>query len=224
MSILPKLTARQKQVLMLIQTSMNHTGAPPTRAEIAHVLGFASANAAEDHLRALQRKGLIELKPGTSRGIRLLPPALCVLTSVLQKQSTLPAGGVAQLCLPLVGRVAAGSPILAAEHIDCSYSVEPHLFDQKPDYLLVVRGMSMTGVGIFEGDFLAVQADCNAQDGQIVVARVGNDVTVKRLRMQRGYIELHPENPGYSVISVQSGDDFAIEGLVVGLIRRQLGA
>ncbi len=211
-----KLTARQQQILELVQRAIANTGAPPTRAEIAAELGFRSANAAEEHLQALARKGVIELVSSTSRGIRLkqTPP------SGDMAQRTLEA--FAQLTLPLVGRVAAGSPILAQEHVDTTYNVAPTLFARKPDYLLKVRGMSMRDVGILDGDLLAVQATQDVRNGQIVVARVGDEVTVKRYQRLASHIELHPENPDYPTIVVQPGEPFAIEGLAVGLIRNSV--
>ncbi|MFZ5487573.1 MAG: transcriptional repressor LexA [Pseudomonadota bacterium] len=222
MSDQPKLTARQQQVLDLIQNTMARTGAPPTRAEIAAELGFKSANAAEEHLQALARKGVIELVSGTSRGIRLRSEALRHLNAARGKQFSLPMAELAQLVLPLVGRVAAGSPILAQEHIDRTYAVEPTLFARKPDYLLKVRGMSMRDAGILDGDLLAVQATRDVRNGQIVVARLGDEVTVKRLRRSADMVELLPENPDYPIITVQPGEPFDIEGLAVGLIRNSL--
>ncbi|MFT4241601.1 MAG: transcriptional repressor LexA [Acidovorax sp.] len=218
----PKLTARQQQILELIQTAIARTGAPPTRAEIAAELGFKSANAAEEHLQALARKGVIELVSGTSRGIRLRGDALRSIHAARSSQFTLPIPGIAQLVLPLVGRVAAGSPILAQEHVDQTYAVEPTLFQHKPDYLLKVRGMSMRDAGIMDGDLLAVQATREARNGQIIVARLGDDVTVKRLRRTANAIELLPENPDYPVIVVEPGEPFEIEGLAVGLIRNTM--
>ena len=176
----PKLTARQQQILELIQSAIARTGAPPTRAEIATELGFKSANAAEEHLQALARKGVIELVSGTSRGIRLRSEDLQSINESRGRQMTLPLPSLSQLMLPLVGRVAAGSPILAQEHVDQTYHVERSLFQHTPDYLLKVRGMSMRDVGIIDGDLLAVQATKEAKNGQIVVARLGDDVTVKR--------------------------------------------
>ena len=216
MSDQPKLTARQQQILELIERAIAHTGAPPTRAEIAAELGFKSANAAEEHLQALARKGVIELVSGTSRGIRLRGGASRA------RQLGLPIPGLSQLTLPLVGRVAAGSPILAQEHVDQTYTVEGNLFAHKPDYLLRVRGMSMQGAGIMDGDLLAVQATHEARNGQIVVARLGDEVTVKRLRKSANKIELLPENPDYPVIEVVPGEPFEIEGLAVGLIRNTM--
>jgi repressor LexA len=222
----PKLTARQQQVLDLVQSAMERTGAPPTRAEIAAELGFKSANAAEEHLQALARKGVIELVGGTSRGIRLKSDTLRALNearlSQFGKQFSLPLPSLAQLTLPLVGRVAAGSPILAQEHIDQTYVVESSLFQRRPDYLLKVRGMSMRDAGIMDGDLLAVQKTSEAKNGQIVVARLGDEVTVKRLRQGKHGIELLPENPDFSVIRVPPESDFSLEGVAVGLIRNTM--
>lgn len=215
----PKLTARQQQILELIQSAIARTGAPPTRAEIASELGFKSANAAEEHLQALARKGVIELVSGTSRGIRLRSEDLQSINASRGRQLGLPIPGLAQLALPLIGRVAAGSPILAQEHVDQTYHVEPSLFARQPDYLLRVRGMSMRDVGILDGDLLAVQSARDAKNGQIVVARLGDDVTVKRFMRRQNQIELHAENPDYRTIVVEPGEPFEIEGLAVGLIR-----
>lgn len=218
----PKLTARQQQILELIQNAIALTGAPPTRAEIANELGFRSANAAEEHLQALARKGVIELVSGTSRGIRLRSDALRSINEVREsrlKQFSLPLQSLAQLVLPLVGRVAAGSPILAQEHIEQSYCFESSLFQKQPDYLLKVRGMSMRDVGIMDGDLLAVKQTREAKNGQIVVARLGDEVTVKRFRRTRDVIELLAENPDFKTIVVEPGEPFEIEGLAVGLIR-----
>lgn len=219
----PKLTARQQQVLDLVQSAIERTGAPPTRAEIAAELGFRSANAAEEHLQALARKGVIELVGGTSRGIRLQSETLRALNEARGKQYSLPLPSLAQLTLPLVGRVAAGSPILAQEHIDQSFLMEATMFPRRPDYLLKVRGMSMRDAGILDGDLLAVQRTKEAKNGQIVVARLGDDVTVKRLRRTRNSIELIPENPDFETIVVPFGDvDFELEGVAVGLIRNTM--
>ena len=220
MSDLPKLTARQQQILELIQSVIANTGSPPTRAEIAAELGFKSANAAEEHLQALARKGAIELVSGTSRGIRLkshnrAPSAAGFLDEVSEKMSQFQQS----LLLPLIGRVAAGSPILAQEHIDQSYLIQSSLFDRKADYLLRVRGMSMRDAGIMDGDLLAVQSTREAKNGQIVVARLGDDVTVKRFERKSDRIELHAENPDFKTIIVQNDEPFEIEGLAVGLIR-----
>lgn len=207
-----KLTARQEQILNLIRDAIQNTGFPPTRAEIANELGFKSANAAEEHLQALARKKMIELTPGTSRGIRLCeasrgPDAFGFNATAFN-----------QLTLPLIGRVAAGSPILSEQHIETTYHVDPALFSARPDYLLKVRGMSMRDAGIMEGDLLAVQKTTQARNGQIIVARLGDEVTVKRYQKTGMLIELLPENPDFSVIRVET-EDFAIEGLAVGLLR-----
>ena len=210
-----KLTDRQQQILDLIRQTVARTGFPPTRAEIAQALGFRSPNAAEDHLKALARKGAIELTAGASRGIPLKDAAAAPV------QSSLPIPALVQLLLPLVGRVAAGSPILAAEHVEREVGVDPSLFAQAPDYLLKVRGMSMRDAGILEGDLLAVKKASEARNGQIVVARLGDDVTVKRLQRQNGHIELLPENPDFETIVVKADQEFALEGIAVGLIRTQ---
>jgi repressor LexA len=213
-----KLTARQEQILNLIKDAINNTGFPPTRAEIANELGFRSTNAAEEHLQALARKGVIEIAAGTSRGIRLLDSALS--SHIPNIQMALPHPAFMQLNLPLVGRVAAGSPILATEHVEANYTVDPSLFSAKPDFLLKVRGMSMRDVGIMDGDLLAVKKVDSARNGQIVVARIGDDVTVKRYQKTSTGIELHPENPDFSPIIVnESEESFALEGLAVGLMR-----
>jgi repressor LexA len=219
----PKLTARQQQILDLVQSAIERTGAPPTRAEIAAELGFRSVNAAEEHLQALARKGVIELVGGTSRGIRLRSETLRSLAESRIKQFSLPLPSLNQLSLPLVGRVAAGSPILAQEHVDQTVVVEPHLFARRPDYLLRVRGMSMRDAGILDGDLLAVQKTREAKNGQIVVARIGDEVTVKRLHKTRHGIELLPENPDFQPIVVPpASEDFELEGLAVGLIRNNM--
>jgi repressor LexA len=222
----PKLTARQQQVLDLVQSAIERTGAPPTRAEIATELGFKSANAAEEHLQALARKGVIELVGGTSRGIRLKSDTLRALAearlSPYGKQFNLPLPSMAQLTLPLVGRVAAGSPLLAQEHVDQTFVVEATMFPRRPDYLLKVRGMSMRDAGILDGDLLAVQRTKDAKNGQIVVARLGDDVTVKRLRRSQSGIELLAENPDYATIVVPPGAEFELEGVAVGLIRNTM--
>lgn len=201
-----KLTARQQQILDLIRDAIENTGFPPTRAEIANELGFKSANAAEEHLQALARKGAIEISPGTSRGIRLIGAAA-------------PLPHVAMMSLPLIGRVAAGSPILAQENLEASYSVDPALFSARPDFLLKVRGWSMRDAGIMDGDLLAVKKVDGVKNGQIVVARIGDDVTVKRYKKTGELIELLPENPDFKVIRVDPSDEFVIEGLAVGLMR-----
>ncbi len=223
----PKLTDRQQQVLDLVQSTIERTGSPPTRAEIAAELGFRSANAAEEHLQALARKGVIELVSGTSRGIRLQSDTLKALNlarlSQFGKQFSLPLPSLAQLSLPLVGRVAAGAPILAQEHIDQTYVVEASMFPRRPDYLLKVRGMSMRDAGILDGDLLAVQKAKEAKNGQIVVARLGDEVTVKRFRRTKQHVELLPENPDFEPIIVALDDDqFELEGLAVGLVRNTM--
>jgi repressor LexA len=213
---MPKLTARQQQILELIQSAIANTGSPPTRAEIAAELGFKSANAAEEHLQALARKGAIELVSGTSRGIRLKGG------NQRSYQESSFSASPSGFSLPLVGRVAAGSPILAQEHVDQTYFVESSLFQRKPDYLLRVRGMSMRDAGIMDGDLLAVQSTRDAKNGQIVVARLGEDVTVKRFRKTASHIELLAENPDFKTIVVEPGEPFEIEGLAVGLIRNTM--
>jgi repressor LexA len=205
-----KLTARQSQILNLIKDAIANTGFPPTRAEIAKELGFKSANAAEEHLQALARKGAIDISPGTSRGIRLLG------ANAELRIPTIPT----MLSLPLIGRVAAGSPILAQQHVEANYNVDPAMFSAKPDFLLKVRGWSMRDIGIMDGDLLAVKKVDSASNGQIVVARIGDDVTVKRYKKNGAIIELWPENPDFSVITVDpESDEFVLEGLAVGLLR-----
>jgi repressor LexA len=218
-----KLTARQEQILNLIRDAIENTGFPPTRAEIARELGFRSANAAEEHLQALARKGAIDLTPGTSRGIRLLDMSDSREIRPgrsLQSQAMLPHPALMQLNLPLVGRVAAGSPILAQQHIEANYNVDRALFSAIPDFLLKVRGMSMRDAGILDGDLLAVKKTDQARNGQIVVARIGDEVTVKRYKKTGTLIELLPENPEFSPIRVNlEEEEFALEGLAVGLMR-----
>lgn len=207
-----KLTPRQAQILDLIRETVLRSGRPPTRAEIATQFGFRSANAAEDHLKALARKGMIQLSAGTSRGIQLLDKPIEHTPAPLQLAT-------AQLLLPIVGRVAAGSPILATEHVEREIGVEAGLFAQTPDYLLRVRGTSMRDAGILDGDLLAVHRTPEARNGQIVVARLGDEVTVKRLHRNGHQIELLPENPEFQPIQVSANDDFSLEGIAVGLIR-----
>jgi len=219
MSPPPKLTTRQQQILDLVQTALARTGAPPTRAEIATTMGFRSANAAEEHLQALARKGVIELISGTSRGIRLCTDAVRSINASRGSVFHLPMDGQTQWTVPLIGRVAAGSPILAQAHVEQTYCVESSMFSHKPDYLLKVRGMSMRDAGILDGDLLAVQSAREARNGQIIVARLGDEVTVKRLRRTAHGIELLPENPDFPVLFVAPEDAFEIEGLAVGLIR-----
>ena len=194
------LTRRQAEVLDVIRSHIADSGYPPTRADIAAELGFKSANAAEEHLKALARKGAIKVIPGTSRGIRL-------------------AGGNG---LPIIGRVAAGSPLLAVEHIEDTCDVPPSLFSPRADFLLRVRGDSMIGAGILDGDLLVVHKTSEARDGQIVVARIEDEVTVKRLRRtRRDQVLLLPENDDYDPIEVDlKRQELVIEGLSVGVIRR----
>jgi repressor LexA len=209
-----KLTARQQDILTLIETTMAETGAPPTRAEIATAFGFRSANAAEEHLRALARKGVIELVGNTSRGIRLRTGS-----HPTPRQMPLALPELQQLTLPLIGRVAAGAPMLAQAHVESRFTLEQRLFSRCPDYLLRVRGLSMRDAGILDGDLLAVHSTREALHQQIVVARLGDEVTVKRLVRQRGHIELHPANPDFQPMVVGPNDAFEIEGVMVGLIR-----
>jgi len=226
-----KLTARQQEILNLIKAAVDRTGFPPTRAEIAAALGFKSPNAAEDHLRALARKGAITLTAGASRGIRLVDDAETAAgtpsgSPVSATSGKSPASiGVSladslrQLLLPVVGKVAAGSPILATEHIHRELSLDPSLFEQQPDYLLTVKGQSMQNIGIMDGDLLAVKRSPDARNGQIVVARIDDEVTVKRFNRRGRIVELLPENDDFSPIIVSDENDFAIEGIAVGLIR-----
>jgi repressor LexA len=196
------LTPRQKQVLEVIQDFMDETGMPPTRAEIARQLGFKSANAAEEHLRALQKKGVLDLMPGASRGIRL--------KDSLREQ----------MGLPLIGRVAAGSPILAEEHIETHYRMDPAFFDPKPHYLLRVYGMSMKNAGILDGDLVAVHRTPEVRSRQIVVARIDDEVTVKRYSQNGSIVKLLPENEDFEPILVDLKEQtMVIEGVVVGVIR-----
>jgi repressor LexA len=207
-----KLTARQQQILTLISDAIENTGFPPTRAEIASELGFRSANAAEEHLQALARKGMIEIAPGISRGIRL--------RNISPERPVFIPGERTRLAVPLVGSVAAGSPILAQEHIESMYQLDPSLFTAYPDFLLKVRGLSMRDAGILDGDLLAVKKSATAKNGQIVVARLGEEVTVKRFKRTGSQVELISENPDFPPILVPSSrEDFALEGLVVGLLR-----
>jgi len=234
-----KLTDRQQQILDLIREAVKKTGFPPTRAEIAHILGFRSANAAEDHLRALARKGVIELTAGASRGIRLTEIASDFTTETPYDLESSSDQGLAdtqlrstsgridlkiptdmgQMLIPLIGRVAAGYPMLAAENIEKEISVDPNMFIQKPDYLLKVKGLSMRDVGILDGDLLAIKKTSDARNGQIIVARIDDEVTVKRLNKKGSHIELLPENPDFEPIVIQPGQEFSVEGIALGLIR-----
>ncbi|CBJ83115.1 transcriptional repressor for SOS response (signal peptidase of LexA family) [Xenorhabdus bovienii str. Jollieti] len=196
------LTARQQQVYNLVRDHISQTGMPPTRAEIAARLGFRSPNAAEEHLKALARKGVIEIISGASRGLRLL----------LEEEG---AAG-----LPLIGRVAAGEPLLAQEHIESHYKVDPALFKPNADFLLRVSGMSMKDIGIMDGDLLAVHKTQDVHNGQIIVARIEDEVTVKRFKQVGNKIELIAENPEFEPIVVDLCEQsFTIEGLAVGIIR-----
>lgn len=196
-----KLTKRQGEVLAVIKSHIQDTGYPPTRADIAAELGFKSANAAEEHLKALARKGAIEVIPGTSRGIRVPDTE----------------------GLPIVGRVAAGQPILAVEHVEDRCDVPAEMFKPHADFLLTVHGDSMIDVGIMDGDLLAVHQTSEARNGQIVVARVDDEVTVKRLQRNRSRVSLLPENADYSPIEVDlKSQPFSIEGLAVGVIRQSV--
>ena len=202
-----KLTKRQSDVLETIREFINETGFPPTRAEIAARLGFKSPNAAEEHLKALSKKGAIEMLSGASRGIRL----------VEQEPSANDEDGT----LPIIGQVAAGYPILAQENIDSRISVPPEMFSPKADYFLSVNGMSMKDVGIYDGDLLAVHKTTTVRNGQIVVARIGDEVTVKRFQQKGSVVRLIPENESFSDIVVDlESEEFVIEGLSVGVIRR----
>ena len=196
------LTARQQEVFDLIRDRITQTGMPPTRAEIAQQLGFRSPNAAEEHLKALARKGVIEIVSGASRGLRLL----------LEEEN--------DIGLPLIGRVAAGEPLLAQQHIESHYQVDPNLFKPHADFLLRVSGMSMKDIGIIDGDLLAVHKTQDARNGQVIVARIEDEVTVKRLKKHGNTVELLAENSDFSPIVVDlRKQNFTIEGLAVGVIR-----
>ena len=190
-----ELTPRQTEILELIRHWVRNEGRPPTRADICAAFGFSSPNAAESHLKALARKGVIEMEEGRARGIRLVDDGL-----------------------PIIGRVAAGSPMLAAENVERRIPVNPSMFSPQADFLLRVRGLSMRDAGILEGDLIAVHRTPDARNGQIVVARLGDEVTVKRLERRAGRLRLLPENPDFEPIEPQD-EDFALEGIVVGLIR-----
>lgn len=202
MENLKPLTARQQQIFDLIKENIANTGMPPTRAEIAEFFGFKSANAAEEHLKALAKKGYIEMLPGTSRGIRLT-------------EELMEAAG-----LPLIGRVAAGEPILAEQHIEDHYDIDGSLFNPSADYLLRVNGESMKDIGIMDGDLLAVHQTTDVQNGQVIVARVDDDVTVKRFKREGNVVYLHAENEDFSPIKVDlANQHFNVEGIAVGVIR-----
>jgi len=196
------LTKRQSEVLSIVRKLINTTGRPPTRTEISDQLGFRSANAAEEHLRAIARKGFIELIPGTSRGIRLIDNKMSINT------------------LPVVGRVAAGHPILAIENIEENYVIDPSVFHPRADYLLRVEGLSMKDVGILDGDLLAVKSTQDVSNGQIVVARINDEVTVKRFNRMGSVVSLLPENPDFEILKVDlREEELFIEGLGVGVVR-----
>ena len=201
------LTERQTEILRLIRELTEVSGFPPTRAEIARSMGFRSVNAAEQHLRALERKGVIEIMSGASRGIRVL--------------DSRPSARLGRLMeLPVIGRVAAGSPMLAEAHLQGRYQLDPNLFTPRADYLLKVRGMSMRDAGILDGDLLAVHRTHEARSGQIVVARLADEVTVKRYKRRGNSVQLLPENPDFEPIEVDlRRDSLAIEGIGVGVIR-----
>jgi len=200
------LTSRQTEILDFIREVVKSTGMPPTRAEISTQFGFRSPNAAEEHLRALERKGAIEISSGTARGIHLAEQLSGVMQSIM--------------ALPLIGRVAAGSPILAEQNVDRNVPVDPEMFRPKADYLLKVKGLSMKDIGILDGDYLAVHSQKEARNGQVVVARLENDVTVKRFFKKGHMVELVAENADFKPIEVDLREDpFEIEGLAVGVIR-----
>lgn len=203
MTILKPLTPRQSQIFDLIKEKISATGMPPTRAEIADFFGFKSANAAEEHLKALAKKGYIEMLPGTSRGIRLAE-------EFNQEEQG----------LPLIGRVAAGEPILAQEHVEDNYQIDGNLFHPAADYLLRVHGESMKDIGILDGDLLAVHQTADVKNGQVIVARVEDDVTVKRFKREGNAVYLHAENEDFSPIKVDlASQAFNVEGIAVGVIR-----
>jgi repressor LexA len=206
-----ELTERQSEILKLIRELTEVSGYPPTRAEIAERMGFRSVNAAEQHLRALEKKGAIEISAGASRGIRV--------------RDARPAGRAGRLLeLPVIGRVAAGSPMLAEEHVQGRYQVDPNLFTPRADYLLRVRGMSMRDAGILEGDLLAVHRTPEARTGQVVVARLADEVTVKRFKRRGHAVQLLPENPDFEPIEVDlRSEPLVIEGIAVGVIRNGKG-
>jgi len=207
------LTDRQSEVLRLIRELTEVSGYPPTRAEIAEKMGFRSVNAAEQHLRALEKKGAIDISSGASRGIRV------------RDSAARSAGRLGRLLdLPVIGRVAAGSPMLAEENVQARYQIDPNLFTPRADYLLRVRGMSMRDAGILEGDLVAVHKTPEARSGQIVIARLGDEVTVKRLRRRGHAVQLEPENPEFDPIEVDARSEaLAIEGIAVGIIRSGKG-
>lgn len=200
------LTERQSEILRLIKELTEVSGFPPTRAEIAERMGFRSVNAAEQHLRALERKGALDITSGSSRGIKIRERGGHRVSRLLE--------------LPVIGRVAAGSPVLAEEHVLARYQVDPNLFTPRADYLLRVRGLSMRDAGILEGDLLAVHRTPEAHSGQVVVARIAGEVTVKRLKRRGHAVQLLPENPDFKPIELDlRHDEMTIEGVAVGVIR-----
>ena len=210
MSLLEPLTERQSEILKLIRDLTESSGFPPTRAEIAQKMGFRSVNAAEQHLRALERKGALDILQGASRGLRVRDKAPARVGRLME--------------LPVVGRVAAGSPMLAEEHLQGRFQVDTNLFTPRADYLLRVRGMSMRDAGILEGDLLAVHRTQEARTGQVVVARLADEVTVKRFRRRGHSVQLLPENPDFEPIEVDlRRDPLTIEGVAVGVIRNGKG-
>lgn len=200
------LTARQQEVYDLLKRHLETTGMPPTRAEISRKLGFRSPNAAEEHLKALARKGVIEIIPGASRGIRLLAEE--------NEEEELDG-------LPLIGRVAAGEPILAEQHIEGTYKVDANMFKPQADFLLKVYGQSMKDIGILDGDLLAVHSTKDVRNGQVIVARIEDEVTVKRFERKGSIVYLHAENDEFEpiVIDLAEIEQFEIEGIAVGIIR-----
>ena len=193
-----QLTARQAEILEIIRNYIAEVGRPPSRPELAKLLGIASTNGVFKHLDALAKKGAIELSPNSARGIKVMDD-----------------GG-----LPLVGSVAAGSPILALENMLGRYPVDPNLFNPRADYLLQVSGLSMRDEGILDGDWVVVHKTTEAKSGQLVIARVGNDVTVKRLRLRGHKAELIPANPDYQTLHIDlTREKLDIEGVAVGVIR-----
>ncbi|MFU2079454.1 transcriptional repressor LexA [Avibacterium endocarditidis] len=206
MTMMKALTARQQEVYDLLKRHLENTGMPPTRAEISRELGFRSPNAAEEHLKALARKGVIEIIPGASRGIRLLA----------EENEEEESEG-----LPLIGRVAAGEPILAEQHIEGTYKVDANMFKPQADFLLKVYGQSMKDIGILDGDLLAVHSTKDVRNGQVIVARIEDDVTVKRFERKGSVVYLHAENEEFEpiVVDLAETEQFEIEGIAVGIIR-----
>ncbi|MEE6031649.1 transcriptional repressor LexA [Avibacterium paragallinarum] len=206
MTMMKALTARQQEVYDLLKRHLENTGMPPTRAEISRELGFRSPNAAEEHLKALARKGVIEIIPGASRGIRLLA----------EENTEEESEG-----LPLIGRVAAGEPILAEQHIEGTYKVDANMFKPQADFLLKVYGQSMKDIGILDGDLLAVHSTKDVRNGQVIVARIEDDVTVKRFERKGSVVYLHAENEEFEpiVVDLAETEQFEIEGIAVGIIR-----